>query len=373
MNELEQSEIFVVTAPGLEPQVTRELTDLGFAGPIRPETGGVVIQGGWPEVWRANLELRSATRVLIRIAAFRAPHLAQLDKRAHKVPWDQVFHKGQRVRVDVVCRASRIYHKGAAAQRIMTAITDAIGAPAETDETAAFTVKVRIDNDLCTISLDTTGEPLHRRGHKEAVGKAPLRETLAAAFLRDCGFDGREAVVDPMCGSGTLIIEAAEIAAGLQPGRSRAFAFEQLASSDAQAIAALRRSASAQDTTVRFYGYDRDDGAIRASTANAARAGVEGVTAFARQAVSDLTPPDGPPGLVIVNPPYGARIGNRKLLFALYGALGKTLKQQFPGWRVGVITSDDGLAKATDLPFLPVGPQVDLGGLKVRLWRCDPL
>lgn len=365
------TELFVVAAPGLEQPLADEMRLLGIGTAPQTVPGGVVVQGGWPDVWRANLELRTATRVLMRFASFRAPHLAQLDKRARKLPWDTLFHPGQPVRVDVVCRKSRIYHKGAAAQRIAAAITDQIGAPAS--EQDPFSVKVRIENDLCTLSLDTSGEPLHRRGHKEAVGKAPLRETLAAAFLRDCGFSGSEPVIDPMCGSGTLVLEAAEIAAGMQPGRSRPFAFERLASADAAAIAALRAPDRGDTPPVRFYGYDRDDGAIRMSQANAQRAGVDQWVAFHRQAVSDLTPPEGPPGLVIVNPPYGARIGNRKLLFALYGALGKTLKERFAGWRVGVITSDGGLAKATGLPFLPPGPQVDLGGLKVQLWRCDPL
>ena len=125
------------------------------------------------------------------------------------------------------------------------------------------------------------------------------------------------------------------------------------------------------DADTQFYGSDRDAGAIKMATDNAARAGV-GVT-FTRAAVSDLTPPDTPPGLVIVNPPYGARIGERKLLLSLYGALGKTLLERFSGWRVGIITSDGGLAKATGLPLLPNEGPIAHGGLKVQLYRTDPL
>jgi putative N6-adenine-specific DNA methylase len=123
----------------------------------------------------------------------------------------------------------------------------------------------------------------------------------------------------------------------------------------------------------RFFGFDRDQGAIQGSLANAARAGVTDWTGFARQAVSDLVPPDGPAGLVMVNPPYGARIGDRKLLFALYGALGKTLAERFRGWRVGLVTSDAGLARATGLAFPDPLPPVLFGGLKVALWRAGPL
>ena len=172
------------------------------------------------------------------------------------------------------------------------------------------------------------------------------------------------------------MIEAAEIALGLVPGRSRAFAFEQLASFDAEAYARLKADLTPADVdiaTLHFYGSDRNAGAVEMASANAERAGVAGCTTFSHQAVSDLMPPKGPPGLVIVNPPYGARIGNKKLLFALYGALGKTLKERFSGWRVGIVTSETGLAKATGLPLLPLSAPVAHGGLKIRLFKTKPL
>ena len=205
------------------------------------------------------------------------------------------------------------------------------------------------------------------------MAKAPLRETLAALFLRQCGYDGTEPVVDPMCGSGTFVIEAAEQALGLLPGRGRSYAFEKLASFNVPSWDILKKTTSVRETGLRFYGSDRDAGAIRAATANAERAGVAGITSFHCHAISDLPRPDGPPGLVMVNPPYGARIGEKKLLFALYGALGKTLTERFRGWRVGMVTSDPALAKATALPFLPPAPPVSNGGLKVTLYRTTPM
>jgi putative N6-adenine-specific DNA methylase len=189
----------------------------------------------------------------------------------------------------------------------------------------------RIEDDLCTLSLDTSGEPLHRRGHKQALNPAPMRETLAALFLRACGYDGREPVLDPMCGAGTFVIEAAEIAAGLMPGRSRRFAFESLATFDPSAWERMKARPAAIEPAPRFLGSDRDTGAVAMSRANAERAGVAAFTLFERAAISDLRRPDGPPGLVIVNPPYGGRIGNRKLLFALYAALGQVLRARFEG------------------------------------------
>ena len=379
MTDTTPFEIFLAVPPGLEATLADEARALGFPDPATLP-GGVTFQGDWPDVWRANLHLRGATRVLARIGSFRALHLAQLDKRARKFDWAAVLRPDVPVRVEVTCKASKIYHAGAAKQRIETALRETLGVevltgPAVEDapDTTEIRLKARIEDDLCTFSIDTTGESLHKRGHKQAMAKAPLRETLAALFLRQCGYDGTEALVDPMCGSGTFVIEAAEMALGLPPGRARRYAFENLASLDGPSWDKLKTAQPARDTALRFYGSDRDAGAIRAATANAERAGVSGVASFHCHAISDLPRPDGPPGLVMVNPPYGARIGERKLLFALYGALGKTLAERFRGWRVGLVTSDPALAKATALPFLPPAPPVSNGGLKVTLYRTAPL
>lgn len=376
-------EIFMVTAPGLESALCAEVREKGFDAPVAVK-GGVTVKGGWPEVWRANLEIRGATRVLARIAAFRALHLAQLDKRARKVAWGETLLRDAPVRVEASCKASRIYHQGAAAQRIEKAIRDTLGAEISPD--AEICIKARIDDDLCTISVDTSGDSLHKRGHKEAVSKAPMRETLAALFLRQCGYAGAEPVFDPMCGSGTFVIEAAEIAAGLLPGRSRHFAFERLASFDAAAWQRLRdargdaraaagssAAAAAAAAGIRCYGTDLDAGAIRMSRDNAARAGVAALTRFEQQAIDELAAPAGPPGLVIVNPPYGVRIGDRKPLLSLYRELGQTLLARFQGWRVGVMTNEPALAAATGLPFAaPIGP-VSHGGLRVALYLTGAL
>lgn len=369
MDTTDQFEIFLVATPGLEAPLLDEAIAAGF--PAHITDGGISFPGTWVDVWRANLELRGATRVLARIGAFRAMHLAQLDKRARKFPWLSVLPPQPVLRVETTCRQSRIYHAGAASQRIERALTEVIGA--RLDPKAELVVKARIEDDLCTFSLDTTGESLHKRGHKEAVGKAPMRETMAAMFLRECGFQGDEPVLDPMCGSGSFVIEAAEIALGLQPGRSRGFAFESLATFDAQAFQALKRTGPARAATARFYGSDRDTGAVNMSRKNAERAGVSRIADFRNCAISELTRPEGPSGLVIVNPPYGARIGNKKPLMALHHSLGQVLRERFAGWRVGLVTSEPGLARATGLPFQPPGPYVAHGGLKVRLFQTGRL
>ena len=363
-------EIFLVSPPGFEAVLCEEARAAKFADP-RIVAGGVTLRGGWPEVWRANLELRGASRVLARIGAFHAIHLSQLDKRARQFPWREFLRADVPVAVEAACTKSRIYHSGAAAQRIATAIREELGAVISPE--AEVCIKARLDHDLCTISIDTSGDMLHKRGHKQAVGKAPMRETLTSLFLQQCGFTGGEPVVDPMCGSGTFVIEAAEIAGGLNPGRSRSFAFEQLAGFDAECWAQMRAGKETIRPAARYYGRDRDAGATGMARANAERAGVADFTDFRQQAISDLTPPEGPPGLVIVNPPYGTRIGDKRPLLALYAALGKTLLTRFGGWRVGIITSDAALAKATKLPFLPVGRPVSHGGLKVLLFQTGRL
>ncbi|MCT8159444.1 class I SAM-dependent RNA methyltransferase [Pseudoruegeria sp. SHC-113] len=370
MSSTSPFEIFLMAPPGLEPALRREAIELGCSDP-QMTPGGVTFQGGWSDVWRANYRMRGAGRVLARIGSFHANHLAQLDKKARAFIWGEVLRADVPLRVDVTSKRSKIYHAKAAAERVERALTESFGATVSPG--AEVVLKLRIEDDLCTFSVDTSGESLHKRGHKPAVAKAPMRETLAALFLRDCGFTGAEPVVDPMCGSGTFIIEAADWALGLAPGRSRHFAFEQLATFNTEAYEAIKSEAAPRSTPARFFGFDRDAGAVQSSQQNAARAGVADVASFAQRSVGALVPPCAGPGLVIVNPPYGARIGDRRELFSLYGTLGKRLMAGFSGWRVGVITSDAGLAQATGLPFGPLRSPVAHGGLKIRLFKTDPL
>ncbi len=362
-------EIFCTALPGLEDTLCAEIRGKGFRQP-KAVPGGVVLAGGWPEAWRANLWLRGTGRVLVRLDAFHVTHLAQLDARARKVAWAEVMRADMPFRVEAICHKSRLYHSGAVEQRVATAIRETLGAPEAAD---GLLVQVRLDHDLCTISVDTSGEPLHKRGYKLAVNPAPLRETMAALFLQQCGYQGTEPLLDPMCGAGTFVIEAAEIAARLNPGRNRAFAFEHLASFDAEAWAQMRGVQSARPPAARCYGSDRDAGAVEMSLANAARAGVAAHTEFRQATISEVAPPPGPAGLVMVNPPYGNRLGDAAALVPLYRALGQGLRTRFAGWRVGLVTAEPKLAHATGLPFLAPSAPVPHGGLRVTLYRTGAL
>ncbi|SIT88994.1 putative N6-adenine-specific DNA methylase [Yoonia rosea] len=364
-------EIFMVCTPGFEQALHAEALENGFADP-QITSGGITTTGTWEDVWRANLVMRGATRILARVGSFMAFHLAQLDKRARKYPWDDVLRQDVPVRVEVsTSKKSKIYHAGAATQRIETALKESHGMTIAAD--APVALKVRIDDNRVTISVDTSGESLHKRGHKEAVGKAPMRETLAALMLRECGYTGNEPVVDPMCGSGTFLIEAAEMTMGLNPGRTREFAFQHLATYDDAAWQDMRRMGETHAPTQHFHGSDRDAGAIRMATANAERAGVADHITFQNLSAADMKRPAGPPGLIICNPPYGGRIGNQNMLYGVYAGLGEALKREFTGWRVGMVTSEAGLAKASGLPFKPKGPAIPHGGLKVWLFQTGTL
>jgi putative N6-adenine-specific DNA methylase len=367
-------EIFFATAPGLEPFLRDEVKAAGFHNP-KTVKGGVTIEGRWPDVWRANLTLRGASTVLARIGQFRAFHLAQLDKRSRKFPWAEILTQGQSIKVEVVTnRKSKIYHTGAAIERIERAIHEEFGAEiADNRESADTLIKTRIDDNTVHLSVDTSGIGLHKRGHKQAMGKAPLRETMAALLLRGCGYKGHETVLDPMCGSGTFVIEAAEIAQNKMAGRSRSFAFEKLATFNAEAIEAVKQSWQEASTSHQFHGSDRNVKVIGMAQENATRAGIADVCHFSPTPLAKLKRPDGPAGLVIVNPPYGARIGKKRDLYALYKSFGDVMRAEFSGWRVGMVTADSGLAKTTELDWDKVSPPIAHGGLRVKLFQTKPL
>ena len=374
MNQPAPFEIFLATQPGLEALLLQEVIERGFQR-AKATGGGVSIWGDWNDVWRANLTLRGASKVLARIGEFRAFHLAQLDKRARKFPWGETLSAGHIVKVEVVTnRKSKIYHAGAAIERIERAIHEEFGARiAQSMEEADIIIKTRIDDNNVRFSVDTSGVGLHKRGYKQAMGKAPLRETMAALALRGCGYDGNETVLDPMCGSGTLLIEAAQISRNIMAGGNRYFAFEHLASYDEKAVQNIKDSWTLKDSRQTFYGSDRNVNAIGFSKDNATRGGVGELCEFTPLPLSKIECPDGAPGLVVTNPPYGARIGKKKDLFALYTTFGDIMRDRFKGWRVGMITSDAKLAEATKLPWLKTGPPIAHGGLKVKLFRTDAI
>ncbi|HEU4749367.1 MAG TPA: hypothetical protein VFS56_12795, partial [Gemmatimonadaceae bacterium] len=323
------NELFAVTAPGLESIALGELKRLGVRG--KAETGGVSYRGDAETIYSTNLWLRTASRVVIRAARFHASTFHELERRAKLVPWADFLSADSSVRLRVTCRKSRLYHSDAVAERILGAITrvapgvsvvegQSLEADGEHDapergttETAAQLFVVRIVGDECEISADTSGELLHRRGYRQEVGKAPLRETLAAAMLLASGWRPAEALVDPLCGSGTIPIEAALLARGIAPGIQRKFAFMTWAAFDETAWNRVYESAlgsAREGGELEIVGADRDIGAVEAAARNAERAGVGKNVRLLAQPLTvtlDAHASGDRPGWVLTNPPYGVR------------------------------------------------------------------
>jgi putative N6-adenine-specific DNA methylase len=376
-------EMFAVCVPGLEPVVAAELRELGGhpsgvessggIDGIRERTGGVEFKGDFTSLMRANLELRCVTRVLRRLASFPVFHLAQLDKRSRRVEWAKILPGEGTVRVQASCRRSKIYHSGAAAQRVLRAITDQTGlSGAGKSEPGDVSVLVRIERDRCTLSLDSSGEPLYRRGLKPEVSAAPMRETLAAGLLRMCGYTTEETLLDPMCGSGTLVIEAALMALDWPPGGARLFSFMDWPHFDEavwERLARHRLALRRDESRAGLFAADRSGGAVATTRRNLEKAGLEGHVHLERIELGELTRP-ADTGLLICNPPYGKRLGKDDALIDLYRQLGEVARHEFQGWRMGLVTSQRTLARATGLDFHQVSVPIAHGGMRVRLYQA---
>ncbi len=392
----ERLSCFAVAAPGLEAIVASELADLDLAPAAEP--GGVTFRGTLTDVARANLHLRTASRVLVRAARFHARALGELERRAGQVPWQRFIPPGADVRVRATSRKSRLYHQGAVAERVGEAIVARLGGawhtgsdeerePAEgapggqtAREAAAAIVEashpraeshplvvVRLLRDECEISVDTSGALLHRRGWRLATGKAPLRETLAAALLTASGWDAATPLLDPFCGSGTIPIEAALRARCMAPGLGRRFAVLDWPGFDPpvwDALVAEARERILPAAPAPIVGADRDAGAIAGARANAERAGVGADVELRHAALSALTVPDAA-GALVTNPPYGHRVGDRRALRDLYARFGQIARERLDGWTVTLLLPA-ALERDTALTF-EERLRSNNGGLAVRV------
>jgi putative N6-adenine-specific DNA methylase len=362
-------ECFAVAAPGLESLVAAELGALGELQSVavgEAEPGGVGFRADRAGLYAANLHLRIASRVLVRIGAFHASAFHELERHAARLPWREFVASGSPVAFRVTSRKSRLYHQDAIAQRLLAVAGGATPATSEEDAVQEFIV--RLFRDDCTVSADASGELLHRRGYRLAAAKAPLRETLAAAMLVGAGWDGSAPVVDPMCGSGTIPIEAALLARRIPPGMARRFAFMRWPGFDEALWERLVRQARERvlpRAPVPILGSDRDAGAVAASVANAERAGVVEDVEWRRAAISAMAPPPGR-GWIVTNPPYGVRVGERRDLRDLYAQLGNVVRRCCSGWEVAFLAAHPELERQTGLEGV-VRFTTENGGIRVRL------
>ena len=367
---------FAVAAPGLEGIVAKELEGLGI-GDATIVDGGVEFSAKPRELWEANLHLRTASRVLVRLAKFRALTFAELEKKARNIPWERVLSNGQRVTLRVTCRKSRLYHSDAVAERLARDLKARVGADVgaaerdadDTDQVSdeAQLIVVRFDHDHCTVSADSSGAHLHQRGYRTAVTEAPMRETLAAALVLASGWDATSPLMDPFCGSGTIPIEAAMIAARIAPGRNRPFRFMQWPKFEPgvwkQLLSAAKRREKL-DSVPDILGSDRSAAAIRAATENAERAGVANAVRFERVDALGVEPVLAP-GWLVSNPPYGVRLGDAVEARTLMTQFGQRLRQLFGGWHLVLLAP----AKFERLPGITLepGPRTTNGGLRVQV------
>ncbi len=378
MNTTRALDWYAIVAPGLERLALAEAQALGLGASL--EAGGIAWTGDDRSGLLANAGLRIASRVVLRLASFEARSFAELERHARRIAWGNVLRAGDAVRFRVTCKKSKLYHSDAVAQRLADAVMRVVpGVRAEggsvgedeidDDEADVALIVVRVMRDVCTVSADSSGALLHRRGYRLATAKAPLRETIAAGLLAASEWDGTSPLVDPLCGSGTIPIEAALQSRGIAPGAHRRFAMERWPTVPAllgdQVRAQLAEQAIARAPT-EIVGSDRDAGGIAAATSNAERAGVSGDVALAVRSLSTAQFPGEPRGWVVTNPPYGVRVGDADRVRDLWAQLGNVLRERAPGWRVALLSPDAALERQLRIP-LRAAASLSNGGIPVRI------
>ncbi|MBM3975577.1 MAG: RNA methyltransferase [Planctomycetes bacterium] len=364
---------FATCAPGLEPLLHAEVRKLRLAR-VEQQVGGVYFEGVAEDAWRANLWLRSAIRLLQRVARFPAADERALYEGVRALDWSRWLRPDGALRVSAQCSDSVLSHSRFVEQRAKDAIVDQFRArvgsrpDVERDE-PDLALHVHLWRDRCTLSLDSSGRSLHKRGWRVFQGRAPLSETLAAALVELSEWDGRAPLVDPFCGSGTLLIEAALRQEGAAVGALGApFGFERWLGHDAAGYARVKAAALAQRERPAkriLLGLDVDPASLEGARANAAAAGLDGRIRFELGDAREFAPQRGWNAVVLTNPPYGHRVGERaedegesaarpgdtsiEALEDLYRSFGTQLKKHCAGYGVHLLSGERRLSSALGL------------------------
>jgi len=368
-------EKFFATCPrGLERVLADELAALGGSA-VTPVDGGASFSGDLALCYSANLESRVASRVLWQVgqARYRGDH--DIFDAARALPWTRLFDVGRTIRVNVSAIKSPVKSLDFVTLRVKDAVCDAFRAaqgkrPDVDTQAPEVRIHAFLTRDEATFYLDTSGEALFKRGWRSRGGEAPLRENLAAGILRLAGWRAPVPLFDPMCGSGTFLIEAAMMALEAAPGLDRSFGFERLANYDAGLWRGLRDKARARRLRAgRFpiYGSDKSGTALGLARENLAAAGLAGAVELKQMDVLDGGPPAAA-GILVMNPPYGERTGDDAELAAFYPKLGDALKQRYAGWTAYILTADLRLAKLIGLKASRRTPLYN-GALECRLFE----
>jgi 23S rRNA G2445 N2-methylase RlmL len=365
---------FATCAKGLEPILHEELSALRM-GKIERQVGGVRFEGTRADAWRANLWLRTANRVLLRLSSFDAREERALYEGVGAIDWSQWIAPEASLIVDARVQESSLTHSRFAEQRVKDAIVDQVrersGARPSVDrEEPDLRVHLHLWRDRAVLSIDTSGPALYLRGWRVHQGRAPLAETLAAGMVLASGWDHRAPLLDPFAGSGTILVEAALLASARAPGLFRkSFAFERLPDHDAAAFASLREETAKRAQVprkLRLLGRDREQARIDEAVENAAAAGVGDLLELERGDALDLAPRAGWNAWIVSNPPYGERVGDDRELGALYPRFVTLLRERCQGYRYAILSGNPLLSRAL-APLSPRRIPLKNGALECEL------
>jgi putative N6-adenine-specific DNA methylase len=368
------AKLFASCPRGLEDPLAAELARLG-ASAVQTAAGGVAFEGDTRVIYRANLESRIATRVLLRL--FSVPYRSEEDiyRASYALDWPQRFEVTRSIRVYLTAQRCPLRSLDFLTLRIKDAVCDhfrsALGSRPDVD-TRAPEVRIHafLDATQFTLYLDTSGEPLFKRGARAAAGEAPLKENLAAGILKLIGWQPGTALLDPMCGGGTFLVEAAQIALDIAPGLARSFGFEKLKDFDAALWRELRTQAEARrkpPVQLQIHGSDLYGDTLKLAHANLTAAGVAQAVQLKQANALEVSAPAAS-GVLVTNPPYGERMGEQQELAGFYPKFGDALKQKFAGWNCYILSADMKLPKLIRLQVSRRTPLFN-GALECRLFE----
>lgn len=331
----------ILIAPGLEELLQAELEELGI--PSTLDVGAVEARVDAAQLQRIHHFSRLAARVTVKLGTVGAQSLEQLADRVRKLPWKLYVDPRQPLEVQATCHRSRLRHRDRVASKVELAIGDALRGPRRgggRPPREPARVGVRVVEDKATIRVDASGDLLHKRGWRQEGGRAPMRENLACAVLRATGWQPGEPLVDPMCGSGTFAIEAAGMTLGRSLGDGRDFAYMRW---PCWSAGAAPNRPPTRDAGALILGADRDERSVQRASKNARRARVDARVLLRESAVEHLDPLS-PGGLIVINPPWGQRLGAAQL-GRIHAGWASHLEETWPAWRVAVIVPDQGWSR----------------------------
>ncbi|HUQ27641.1 MAG TPA: THUMP domain-containing protein [Usitatibacter sp.] len=336
---------------GLAPALAEELAALGAERPEAADAG-VAFRGPFELVYSANLHSRIASRILWQVARFPYANENEIYERGKEVRWRDYFSAERTFKVETNAHRSPVKSLDFVTLRVKDSIADhfrdAIGRrPSVAARGPDVRVHAFLDDKNCTLYVDTSGESLFKRGRRDKVGEAPLKKNLAAGILRIAGWRPGVALLDPMCGAGTFLSEAAEMSLGMAPGRERAFGFQKLARYNAatwERLLAQAKRAEKDIAPLPIFGSDLYGRTVDQARTNLREAGLEEAVSLKQVNLLELTAPSAA-GLLVTNPPYGVRLGEKEKLAQFYPQLGDALKKRFPGWTAYILSGDPDLAK----------------------------